>query len=144
MFFFQSKYFKVLHDMMFVTFAMVLVAIVVTFVVAMVHRVSIAEVSRFFLVFQFFFSIPFLLISLFFFLLLLLLGVPKGTCQYDACGVCCGDGLSCIKTPPPRNPCVPRLNPHVQCEAFVGDVFRARFPRSGFDSFVCLFVLLIF
>jgi hypothetical protein len=58
-------------------------------------------------------------------------GVPFGTSTYDICGICGGNGMSCITVPPERNPCAPRLNPHVQCGPVVGDNFRVRFPRDA-------------
>jgi hypothetical protein len=64
----------------------------------------------------------------------IVVGVPRGDATYDACGVCDGDGQvcvcamcgallmcnricvvvqSCIKVPPERDPCLPRLSPKV-------------------------------
>lgn len=57
-------------------------------------------------------------------------GVPFGTAEYDICGECDGDGRDCLDVPPPRDPCVPRLSPRLDCGPFVGDVFSAYLPRS--------------
>jgi hypothetical protein len=44
----------------------------------------------------------------------------NGTCQYDACDVCCGDGLSCVEVPPERDPCIPRFESKLVCQVFPG------------------------